>query len=341
MRRAVDELGQTIVMVTHDPVAAGVRRPRRVPRRRPHRRRDARARPPSAVLDRMKQLRGLSRHVHAHAARACSPTSCASLLTALAVMLGVAFLAGTLVLTDTIGADVRRPVRRRLRGHRRRRARRGRVRGTDQTRRTSGPRSTRRSSTRSRGVDGVASAEGSVVRLRPARRQGRRGRSAIPATGAPTLGGNWIDVAAAQPVRRSSRAARPAADDEVVIDQQSARDGRLRRRRHGHGARSRAAPQRVHDRRHRHVRRRRQPRRRHARRCSRRRAAQRLAGRARQGRQRSRVVADAGVSQDELADRIASVAAAPASRRSPAQAITEETQDEHRQGACRSSTRSC
>ena len=48
LRRSVDELGQTIVMVTHDPVAAALRRPGRVPRRRPRRRRDARARPPSA-----------------------------------------------------------------------------------------------------------------------------------------------------------------------------------------------------------------------------------------------------------------------------------------------------
>ena len=40
LRRSVDEFGQTVVMVTHDPVAAGVRRPRAVPRRRPDRRRD-------------------------------------------------------------------------------------------------------------------------------------------------------------------------------------------------------------------------------------------------------------------------------------------------------------
>ena len=39
---AVRELGQTIVMVTHDPVAAALRRPGRVPGRRPDRRRDAR-----------------------------------------------------------------------------------------------------------------------------------------------------------------------------------------------------------------------------------------------------------------------------------------------------------
>ena len=43
LRRSVTELGQTIVMVTHDPTAAVVRRPGGVPRRRPDRRRDARA----------------------------------------------------------------------------------------------------------------------------------------------------------------------------------------------------------------------------------------------------------------------------------------------------------
>ncbi len=41
LRRSVDELGQTIVMVTHEPSAAGVRGPGAVPRRRPDRRRDA------------------------------------------------------------------------------------------------------------------------------------------------------------------------------------------------------------------------------------------------------------------------------------------------------------
>ena len=55
MRRAVREYGQTIVMVTHDPVRGELRRPRRVPQRRPDRRRDgrsderARARPHEGV----------------------------------------------------------------------------------------------------------------------------------------------------------------------------------------------------------------------------------------------------------------------------------------------------
>ena len=47
LRRSVREMGQTIVMVTHDPMAAVLRRPRRVPGRRPDRRRAWRTRPPS------------------------------------------------------------------------------------------------------------------------------------------------------------------------------------------------------------------------------------------------------------------------------------------------------
>ena len=42
LRRSVDELGQSVVMVTHDPTAAPLRAPRAVPRRRPAGRRAAR-----------------------------------------------------------------------------------------------------------------------------------------------------------------------------------------------------------------------------------------------------------------------------------------------------------
>ncbi len=45
------------------------------------------------------------------------------LITSFAVLLGVAFMAGTLVFTDTIGAQLRRHVRRGQRGHRRLRPR--------------------------------------------------------------------------------------------------------------------------------------------------------------------------------------------------------------------------
>ena len=56
MRKAVDTLGQTIVMVTHDPVAASYADTRAVPRRRPDRRLDGQPHRPTAVLDRMKAL---------------------------------------------------------------------------------------------------------------------------------------------------------------------------------------------------------------------------------------------------------------------------------------------
>ena len=56
--RAVTDLGQTIVMVTHDPVAASYADARRVPRRRPHRRRASTPRPPQSVLDRLKAIGG-------------------------------------------------------------------------------------------------------------------------------------------------------------------------------------------------------------------------------------------------------------------------------------------
>ena len=82
-------------------------------------------------------------------------------LTTASIALGVAFLAGTLVLTDTMGARLRPALRQGLRRHRRRRPHRGRrttesegvgtSRGTDRRR---GPRP------RSRHVDGVRAAEG-------------------------------------------------------------------------------------------------------------------------------------------------------------------------------------
>ena len=46
LRRAVDEFGQTIVMVTHDPKVAAYLRPGGVPRRRALHRRDGDSRPP-------------------------------------------------------------------------------------------------------------------------------------------------------------------------------------------------------------------------------------------------------------------------------------------------------
>ena len=51
LRRSVDDHGQTVVMVTHDPVAAAYTDRVRVPRRRPGRRRAARPRPRAGARD--------------------------------------------------------------------------------------------------------------------------------------------------------------------------------------------------------------------------------------------------------------------------------------------------
>ena len=56
MRKAVDDLGQTIVMVTHDPIAAGYADRVVFLADGAHRRRAARTRPPTRVLDKMKSL---------------------------------------------------------------------------------------------------------------------------------------------------------------------------------------------------------------------------------------------------------------------------------------------
>ena len=129
LRDSVRELGQTVVMVTHDPVAAAyadrvvfladgrivdeMLAPDRRRRARPHealrRRRAVRAdparpatsprAPPTSPAplpqDRPPMLRTALRNVLAHKARL--------MMTALAVMLGVAFVSGTLVFTDTVG----------------------------------------------------------------------------------------------------------------------------------------------------------------------------------------------------------------------------------------------
>ena len=100
MQSAVRDLDQTIVMVTHDPVAAGYADTCRVPRRRPHRRQDGRsdgrqgARPAEGPRGLSRCSSSRSRTSLAHKRRLAS--------TFLAVVLGVAFLAGNLVLTDTI-----------------------------------------------------------------------------------------------------------------------------------------------------------------------------------------------------------------------------------------------
>ncbi|HEY6746976.1 MAG TPA: FtsX-like permease family protein [Mycobacteriales bacterium] len=144
--------------------------------------------------------------------------------TALAVTLGVAFMAGTLVLTDTIRstfdnlfADVYQGTDAVIRGKASFEGppgagvQRGRIDAAvvDTVRR----------------VDGVAAAEGDVSGY--ARLVGKDGQAlGNPATGAPTIGMSWTENRALNTFTLVSGTA-PGRDDEVVIDRKSARDGDL------------------------------------------------------------------------------------------------------------------
>ncbi|HMA46978.1 MAG TPA: FtsX-like permease family protein, partial [Frankiaceae bacterium] len=146
------------------------------------------------------------------------------LATALAVALGVAFMAGTLVLTDTIGKtfdEVFTDV----------------YKGTDAVVRGkaafTGPQSSGEQRPRIDAallgtvarVPGVQVAEGNVWGY--ARLVGKDGDAlGNPATGAPTLGTNWSADQRLNPLRLVAGTP-PAADDQVVIDKRSSRDGAL------------------------------------------------------------------------------------------------------------------
>jgi putative ABC transport system permease protein len=144
--------------------------------------------------------------------------------TALAVTLGVAFMAGTLVLTDTVTktfddlfGDVYQNTDAVVRGKAVFEgpagfgAQRGRV---DESLVAD-----------LRQVPGVAEAQGGVFGY--ARLVGKDGEAlGNPAMGAPTLGGDWSESARLNPFTLVEGKV-PTADDEVVIDAKSAHDGKL------------------------------------------------------------------------------------------------------------------
>ena len=229
-------------MVTHDPVAASLRRPGRVPRRRPHRRRHRPTRPPTACSTASRASGRLSDHVPTHHQGLCSRTKLRLAHHGLAVVLGVAFMAGTLVLTDTIDQDLRRPLRRRQRRHRRLRPRRVRGRSTPSSR-PARPHRRRRSSPTVAACRRRRRRRRLDHRLRPARRPARQG-GRRPARARRRSGRTGSTDDALNPYQLVDGHA-PAADDEIVIDQHSADDGRLRTSGDdGHGAAPRRRPSR-------------------------------------------------------------------------------------------------
>jgi putative ABC transport system permease protein len=146
--------------------------------------------------------------------------------TALAVTLGVAFMAGTMVLTDTIGNTFNNLST-------------GVYKGTDAEVRAKAAFSAPAMSGGDqrplisaslvqalRRVPGVAADEGSAMGY--ARLTGANGKAlGNPASGAPTLGGNWNQVKQLNPWTMVAGHP-PQAADQVVIDAKSAADGHLR-----------------------------------------------------------------------------------------------------------------
>ena len=171
------------------------------------------------------------------------------LTTAFAVLLGVAFMAGTIVLTDTIGATFDSVLAEANDG-------------VDAYVRTPseidlgygepGPRLDASL------IDTVASADGvdqAALRINGyAQLAGRDGKPVGDVRKNPAFGSNWVDVADLNPYELASGHA-PASDDEIVVDKASADKAGYRARRRGDRAHEERASA-VHDRRHRHLRRR-------------------------------------------------------------------------------------
>lgn len=143
--------------------------------------------------------------------------------TALAVALGVAFLAGTLVLNATIGRtldDLFGDLYRRADGIVRSEAAFNGPQNTGQQR----GRFDASLLDRVRGVDGVDVAQPMVWGY--TRLIGKDGEPlGNPDMGPPTLGTNWIESAALNPFVLDPGGRAPAMDDEVVIDARTAKEG--------------------------------------------------------------------------------------------------------------------
>ena len=175
------------------------------------------------------------------------------LTTSFAVLLGVAFMAGTLVLTDTIGktfddlfADANSGTDGYVRGEL---AFDSQMLGDQRPRLDAALVDTHQRTSTASGT-----AEGDIRGLRPARRQARQA-DRQPRTWVPRCSvASWLDRRRPQPVRASTQDGRRQADDEVVIDVGSAEKGDF-----GVGdsdtVLTQAGPQVDDDRRHRHIRR--------------------------------------------------------------------------------------
>ena len=295
MRKAVDDFGQTIVMVTHDPIAAGYAD--RVVFLADGEIVDelARARPPTRVLDKMKSLGRPEPPCGRSRSRASGRRRCASCSPAIAVD------ARRRVHVRHVRAhrhhleDVRRPVQRHLPAHRRGGAgqadlrRRLRRRARHASAPTCSPTVARRRRASRRPTGRCRASRSSSTRRATrwgatARARRRFGFACIPDRDLSTI--HVVDG-------RGPRDARRGRDR-----QEERRRRRLQARRHRAG-RHEGRPQRLHPHRHREVRHRRQPARRDHRRVHARRPRRACSGTPGQFDSID-VKADSGVSQEQV-----------------------------------------
>ena len=136
------------------------------------------------------------------------------LLSSLSIVLGVSFVAGAFVLTDSLGKvfdDLFTTISKNVAVD---------VRGdkvtTGQPGRRPRPAAARTSSTPSSGVDGVKEAQGQVQGS--AQLVDKDGK-VVGTGGAPTFGFNWYDSDAAAERHRSSKGRAPTGPDEIAINQ--------------------------------------------------------------------------------------------------------------------------
>ena len=156
VRDSVDTYGQTIVMVTHEARAAVDRRPHPLPRRRADR-------PGAQGRDRRRTCSSVMSHaqlVILVALKGLLGRKLRAVLTALAIVLGVAMISGTYVLTDTIKAAFNTVFTTGLREHRRRHQRQERDRRQRTTTTACAPSFPESLLAKVRKLPGVAAADG-------------------------------------------------------------------------------------------------------------------------------------------------------------------------------------
>ena len=223
-----DDMGQTIVMVTHDPIAASYAD--RIVFLADGRIVDEMERPdrrPGARAD--EAVRGVTGRCSSRRSRGCIAHKLRLFATALAVTLGVAFMAGTLVLTDTVTktfddlfGDVYQGTDAVVRGHGGLRRRHGRLRGP------AGPgRRVGRSPTYGRCPASPRRRAASSATPGSSARTARR--SATPPPARPPSEADWTESTRAQPV--------PARRGQPARGRRRGRHRRQERRRRQAGRR--------------------------------------------------------------------------------------------------------